>query len=120
VCDNPKLLGIRWKKYIEHPTRHQKTSTKYRNLLPLRERPISGDDDSSSVTGLYFVHELMILRVFIWSMICAAVALVVALHFTDTSTGFTVGNFILTVITLFVAVIALALAMRPPQSHREV
>jgi len=85
---------------------------KYRELLPVMERKIHDDNNGDSITGLYFKHYLVVLRVFMVCGSCVGLSMVIALTRADASTGFTIAAFILAVPALFVAVLALTIAAR--------
>jgi hypothetical protein len=108
--DTPKCS--RWRRLIEDPGRCQETSTKYRELLPLEPQEVT-DDSKLVIEGLYFVHGWKLARVFCacCGFVFAALGVAVYLAKTvDTSTGFSVGCFILAVPALFLSVLAVVVA----------
>ena len=110
--DNPKLPGTRWKRLLNNPEECGRASVKYRNLLPVKDNELI-DDTDTEVTGLYFKHGLIALRVFNMCCFCVILAMGIALYLAkiaDAATGFTVGAFILAAISLFLAVLAIVVA----------
>lgn len=111
--DVPKLPGDRWRRLINDPVECGFTSIKYRNLLPVVDNKLR-DDAEAKVIGLYFKHQLIALRVFNTCCVCVISATALCIYMaktSDTATAFTVGAYILAAISVFLAVLAIVVAV---------
>jgi hypothetical protein len=111
--DNPKIPGAIWKKIVENPELCGR-GIKYRECLPLQTDKIVDANNDAPIEGLYFVHDLRLIRVFTLSTVGCGIALVIALYTTkisDPSTGFTVGAFILAAIAVYLAFLSLVVSV---------
>jgi hypothetical protein len=107
----PKVHTEVWKKIIQNPEVCNLNSKAFREKLPLESEEIT--QDSNQESGLYCLHQLKVLRVFICCVISVGAGFATALYLAttiDVATGFTVRAFILAVPSLFLAVLAFVLA----------
>ena len=84
---------------------------KYRELLPVQPCEMDGDNDGIPVVGLYFKHDLMMFRVFVFCAGWVAIAMGIAATRADAAVGWAIGTFLLAVPALFIAVLALVVAV---------
>jgi hypothetical protein len=113
LVEHPSLPGNLWKRIWDDPTNWcGENSMKFRDLLPSTEEKLDADNTGQSVVGLYFRHDLFVVRVFNVCAICFVIAMIIAMTRADAATGFTLGAFVMSVPALFVAVLALVVAAR--------
>jgi uncharacterized membrane protein len=118
--DYPKVHPVVWKKIIQNPEVCNPNSMAFREKLPLESEEITQDSKQESVIGLYCLHQLKVVKVFVWCVIGVGAAFTTALYLTrrvDVATGFTVGAFILAIPSLFLAVLAVVLAASRPSER---
>ena len=65
------IPGTLWKRKLDYPGRCGPRSTKYRDLLPVEPQALA--EGTEIVEGLYFIHQLKILRVFLLSCVCVGI-----------------------------------------------
>ena len=91
--DPPKVGSTVWTGIVEDPRTCGDISLEYRELLPVQSREIENDNNGIPIVGMYFKHELVRIRVFVFCAGWVVVAMCIAVTGVDLVVGWAIGIF---------------------------
>jgi len=115
VAEVPQVHPEILRKIVDDPDLCDPHSKIFRDKLPAHFRDVLETSHYEKINGLYFKHQLMVGRLFIWCCVCVGTTFAIAVYVgraVDTATGFTVGAFLLAVPSPFLAILAVVVALR--------